>query len=274
MSTALAPSGLRPWLHASFQGSQEYGSPWVGRAVVGAVLLSSLLVMLETEEALWATPVVAAFFDVLDPLLLGFFAIEYTLRLWAAGEEPAYAGWQGRLKWMGGSWQLFDLGLILVFFLPFFGPEVFVLRLLRLGRILAILRLGRLTAAGQMLVSCIFERRYDLCVSFLAALLLMIVAAVGLYLIEGDQQPDAFGSVRRALWWSMATLTTVGYGDVYPVTPPGKLLAGVVAFIGIGVIAIPTGIVAGAFSNALSRPPEEAISSPDAGTTGEVSRGR
>src|SRR3546814_10989258 len=78
------------------------------------------------------------------------------------------------------------------------------------------------------------------------ALLLMVVAAVFLYLVEGPVQPEAFGSVPRALWWVMATLTTVGYGDGYPTTPLGKVLAGIVAFIGIGGIAIPTGVVAGA----------------------------
>src|SRR3546814_18867096 len=92
------------------------------------------------------------------------------------------------------------------------------------------------------------------------ALLLMVVAAVFLYLVEGPVQPEAFGSVPRALWWVMATLTTVGYGDVYPTTPLGKVLAGIAAFIGIGVIAIPTGDVAGAVDHARVRPASGPVS--------------
>src|SRR3546814_12570686 len=96
-----------------------------------------------------------------------------------------------------------------------------------------------------MLGACIYARRFELLVSVMMAFLLMVVAAVALYLVEGPHQPEAFGSVPRALWLAMATLTTDGYGDIYPTTPLGKVLAGMVAFIGIGVIAIPTGIVAG-----------------------------
>ncbi len=225
--------------------------------------MGSLIAMLETEQSLWHDKDVAAAFRLMDRALLVFFSLEYLLRFWAAGEVESWQGWRGRLRWALRPWHLFDLALIMVFLLPHLGAEIFILRFLRIGRVFMVLRLTRLTAAGQMLGSCVYARRYELLVSVMMAFLLMIVAAVFLYLVEGPRQPEAFGSVPRALWWAMATLTTVGYGDVYPVTPLGKMLAGLVAFIGIGVIAIPTGIVAGAFANAIARPEEGRKGDPD-----------
>jgi len=250
---------IRRWLRAGFDGGavDQPGSAAVARLIVFVILTGSLIAMLETERSLWHDEDVAAAFRLLDGMLLAFFSLEYLLRFWAAGEVEACRGWRGRLKWALRPWHLFDLALIAVFLLPHLGAEIFILRFLRIGRVFMVLRLTRLTAAGQMLGACIYARRYELLVSVMMAFLLMVVAAVCLYLVEGPHQPDAFGSVPRALWWAMATLTTVGYGDVYPVTPLGKLLAGVVAFIGIGVIAIPTGIVAGAFASAMARPGEE-----------------
>ena len=247
---------IRRWLRAGFDGgaADQPGSAAVARLIVFVILVGSLIAMLETEQSLWSDEEVAAAFRLLDGMLLAFFSLEYLLRFWAAGEIEAFRGWRGRLRWALRPWHLFDLALIAVFLLPHLGAEIFILRFLRIGRVFMVLRLTRLTAAGQLLGSCIYARRYELLVSVMMAFLLMVVAAVGLYLVEGVHQPDAFGSVPRALWWAMATLTTVGYGDVYPVSPLGKIMAGAVAFIGIGVIAIPTGIVAGAFANAMARP--------------------
>lgn len=256
---------MRRWLRVGFDGgaSDQPGSVYVARLVVIVILAGSVIAMLETEQSLWRDEHMAAAFRLLDRILLAFFSIEYLLRFWTAGEVAAWRSWRGRLVWMTRPWHLFDLFLIVVFLLPHLGAEIFILRFLRIGRVFMVLRLSRLTAAGQMLGACIYARRYELLVSVMMALLLMVVAAVFLYLVEGSVQPEAFGSVPRALWWAMATLTTVGYGDVYPTTPLGKALAGVVAFIGIGVIAIPTGIVAGAFANAMTRPRGEARGQPE-----------
>jgi voltage-gated potassium channel len=114
-----------------------------------------------------------------------------------------------------------------------------------------IARLGRFTGALDILVSAVSNRKFELFLSAGIAVLLLYVSSAMLYLIEGGIQPDEFGSIPRAMWWSVATLTTVGYGDVYPITGLGKLFATVTAVAGIGLIAMPTGILAAAFSEAM-----------------------
>jgi voltage-gated potassium channel len=105
----------------------------------------------------------------------------------------------------------------------------------------------------QLISDAVRSRRYELGVSLLAAGAVLLASAVMLYLVEGQVQPDAYGSIPRALWWSIVTLTTVGYGDVYPVTLAGRMLGGLTALAGIGLIAMPTGILAAAFSDAFQK---------------------
>ncbi len=114
-------------------------------------------------------------------------------------------------------------------------------------------RLSRFTLAFQDLAKAVVARRFELFVTLALAGFLLLFGATALYVVEGDIQPDKFGSIPRALWWSIITLTTVGYGDVSPVTPLGKFLASLVALAGIGLVAMPTGIMAAAFSDAMER---------------------
>ena len=131
------------------------------------------------------------------------------------------------------------------------AAKPFVLRIFRLMRILRLIKLGRMSLAMNYLIEAITARRVELLLSFFVGLFFLILSASALYVVEGEVQPDKFGSIPRTLWWAAVTLTTIGYGDVYPVTPLGKVFAGLVAFAGIGLIALPTGILAAAFSEAV-----------------------
>lgn len=112
------------------------------------------------------------------------------------------------------------------------GVEGVLLRLLRLGRLLRLAKLGRFSQAFRDIAFAVSKRRYELVVSLVIASVLMLVSASLLYVVEGDGQPDAFGSIPRAMWWSMATLTTVGYGDIVPLTVLGRVLATFTAVMG------------------------------------------
>jgi voltage-gated potassium channel len=120
-------------------------------------------------------------------------------------------------------------------------------------RLLSLARLGGMSEAARLLGAAVVARRYELGLAFAVAGAVLLFAATALYLVESDVQPDKFGSIPRALWWAIITMTTVGYGDVYPVTVVGKLLGGLTALCAIGVIAMPTGILAAAFSDAFQQ---------------------
>ena len=216
------------------------------RWIMALISMSVLIGILETEPILT---------EGLEPLYAGaqlvfflLFLAEYVARLYAAPLNPRYgASWRYALTFA----SLVDLAVLLSFILPFFGLEATLLRMFRAARLIRLARLGRYSLAMQMISRAIARRRYELGVSLVAAFGLMLLSSTALYLAERDVQPEMFGSIPRTMWWSVATLTTVGYGDIVPVTPLGRVFAALTAVTGIGVIALPTGILASAFSDAL-----------------------
>ncbi len=170
-----------------------------------------------------------------------------------SGERIEHAGLRGRLRYMMTPRAVIDLLAVLPFYLSLGMTESFLLRLFRLLRIISLAKFSRYTAALNSLGQAIADRRYELLVSLGAALLVLLFSATVLYVVEGRAQPEAFGSIPRALWWGVATLTTVGYGDVYPVTVLGQLFAGMTALAAVGMVAMPAGILAAAFSEAFQQ---------------------
>ena len=228
----------------------------VNRLLVLTVLVAVAIQVLETEPSIYAPH--AVWFAAGDLLVGLMFGADLLLRVWAAGERAEYRGLGGRLRFLSRPRVMLDLVAVLPFLVaPWVGfleaNDLAFLRLVTATEIILNARLGRLSSALSALRYAIVSRREDLLVSLVLALATMLATAVGLYLVEGRIQPEAFGSIPRALWWSLETLTTVGYGDVFPQTVLGRLLAGVFALAGIGIIAVPTGILAAAFNEAFQR---------------------
>lgn len=182
------------------------------------------------------------------------FLVEYIARFWSAAERPGEGGaWQRRFAWARSFFALVDLAVVAAALFPFLVTGAPILRLLRLVRLASLLQFGQFSRALRELQKAVIERRYDLFVTAALALLLLLAGATALHWAEGSVQPKDFGSIPRAMWWSIITLTTVGYGDVSPITPLGKILAALVALSGIGLVAMPTGILAAAFSDGMQR---------------------
>lgn len=246
------PQRVRSRLHRALDPSQTARLSTLNLLLVAAILLSVTLAVLDTEQSI-ALPM-ATVFRWLDMALLAVFGLEYLVRLWTAPENPRYAHplW-GRLRWMTSPAAIVDLLALLPALIFAAATPAYLLRLVRLLRILRLAKLGRFSRAWGLMADAVVSRRAELLLTLAAAGVVMLVSACLLYLIEGDVQPDKFGSIPRALWWAVITMTTIGYGDVFPVTSLGKLVAGLTAIAGIGLIAAPTGILAAAFSDAAQR---------------------
>jgi voltage-gated potassium channel len=220
----------------------------VNKFLVFAILVASAFSILETEPVI-AEPYKPVF--VVAELAFGaIFLVEYALRFWSCAESDDQP-WAARWRFARSVAGIIDLLVVLATILPMIATSLAVLRLVRLLRILQLAKLGRLSSAMTDLKRAVASRSYELGVTVALALGLLIFGASALYWLEGELQPDKFGSIPRALWWAVITLTTIGYGDVYPITVPGKIVASIVAAAGIGLIAMPTGILAAAFSEAI-----------------------
>jgi len=181
------------------------------------------------------------------------FTVEYALRIWSAVEIPMLSRlprWQARLRYAMRPMMIIDLLAFLPWYLHWLYP--LDLRLLRVFRLFRLLMLVRYSPALQTLGRVVTDE-YRALLGALLVILILLFASSGMYLIERHMQPDKFGSIPQAAWWALATLTTVGYGDVVPVTPLGKMLGGVVMLLGVGMIALPVAIIATGFSQESTR---------------------
>ena len=182
------------------------------------------------------------------------FSVEYIARVWSCVERPKYnKAVTGRLRFVITPLAVIDLLAILPFYLPFTGIDLRFLRIMRMMRIFRVAKLGRYSQSLQLLHRVMMAKKEELLCTLFILLLLVIVAASMLYYAENSIQPENFSSIPASMWWAVATLTTVGYGDVYPVTGLGKLMASVIAVLGIGMFALPTGVVGAGFVEEMSR---------------------
>lgn len=216
------------------------------------IVLAVILAVIETEPMIVAGR--EQLFLHLQMLFGAIFAAEYVARLWVAAERPG-PGTAGQKRWRfaRSPGPIIDLIVILALLVPLFATNSSELRLLRLVRIVAVARMGQLSRALRDIWDAVFSRRFELAVTAGLGVILVLFGATLLYWLEGTVQPDKFGSIPRALWWALVTITTIGYGDAYPITVGGKVAAGCIAIAGIGLIAMPAGIMASAFSEAMQK---------------------
>ena len=181
--------------------------------------------------------------SILESVCITVFAIEYLLRLFVA---------KRKLKFVFSLWGMIDLLAILPFFLFAYGItlNLIILRAFRLLRLVRILKLGRHSKSLSRMVLAMKIAKEDLLLALAATLIMLLVASFGIYQFENPVQPEKFSSVFESLWWALATLTTVGYGDIYPITLGGRIFTGFILMIGLGIVALPAGIIASSLTEA------------------------
>jgi voltage-gated potassium channel len=185
------------------------------------------------------------------------FSLEYVARLWACTTEPAYAHpLLGRLRFGLTPLALIDLLAILPFYLPFIGAD---LRLLRMIRLFRAVKLVRYMESLQLMGRVIRSKKEELIATLAVLLLLLILTSSLMYYVEHPVQPEVFPDIPASMWWAVATLTTVGYGDAYPISSLGKILGSVAAILGIGLFALPTAILGSGFLEELQKRKERHV---------------
>jgi len=187
-------------------------------------------------------------FAAFEGFSLVVFALEYFTRIWCAGVNPKYSGLRGALRFALQPMMLID-ALATFPSIVFPAVDLRALRLLRVFRLLRGLKLVRYSKGLQIILAVFHQRRAQLflCVAFVVALI--VLSSSVMYYAENEAQPDKFSSIPAAMWWSVAALTTVGYGDIVPVTDVGRFLAAAMSLLGVGLFALPAGILAAGFSD-------------------------
>ncbi len=244
----------RPQVHAVLDGSLSDSSAaaavhWL---LIVLVLGSVACIVLETVPDLKAA--YGVLFSAVEVFAIVVFSIEYALRVWCAPEQPIYAEigpWRARFAFAKTPPALIDLAAVLPAYVSLpSGGEFKILLLLRLARFF---KLARYSPGMRSLVAVLQAERRALLASAVILFGLILLSAAAMYSVEGRAQPDKLGSIPAAMWWATVTLTTVGYGDIYPVTALGRVVASVTMMFGLMMVALPVGILATAFSEEIHR---------------------
>jgi len=225
------------------------GNTWLDKFInsfiVLLIILNTIAVILETVDGLYLPN--KDTFRTIDLFSVIFFSIEYILRIWSCTSIKKYKHpITGRIKYAFSTGALIDLMAIIPFYLPLL--HIYDLRFVRILRLFRFFKLGRYLNASRVMTNVFKSKKEELILSFVITMFLIIIASSLMYHAEHDAQPQKFSSIPEAMWWSVATLTTVGYGDE-PITPLGKFLTACISILGIGMFALPAGILASGFSD-------------------------
>jgi voltage-gated potassium channel len=227
-------------------------SQGVHAMLVVLVIISVAAIILESVPSLDQR--FGRVFLLIEVVAAVVFLMEYLLRLWSAVEHAPLrreAPWRARWLFARQPAMIVDLVAVLPILLTPFLPDD--LKVLMIFRLIRFFKLARYSPGMRSLMDAIMEERRALLACLVILCGLMIVSAAAMHMVEGAAQPDKFGSIPEAMWWAIITLTTVGYGDAYPITPLGKIVAGVTALFGLVMLALPVGIIATSFAEVIRR---------------------
>jgi len=214
------------------------GSKSFEKSIFFLIVLNLIAMVLESESNL--SPSFRKFLSSFEVFSIIIFTIEYILR--------TVNGIREKKKYNLTFFGIIDLFSILPFYLQsLVGFDGRFIRIFRLFRVSRIIKLGRFSKSFELLSQGIGNVKTELYLTFSIAFVMLFFSASGMYFIEGEAQPEIFHSIRASFWWSVASLTGVGFEEIYPVTLGGKIFGSIISLVGIGVIAVPTGIISASF---------------------------
>ncbi len=225
--------------------------------IIVLIILNVTAVMLETVSTIDAP--LKKFFNDFDLFSVAIFSIEYILRVWSSNHDPKYKhSVYGRLRYMVSPAALIDLLAILPFYVHiylhvFAGVDLRVLRLLRLLRFFRLFRLTAYTKSTKLVLNVFKSRYHELMLAFVLTSFLVVIASCLVYFAEHNAQPEKFTSIPETIWWAIVTLTTVGYGDMVPITVVGKIFTALSLLAGVALLALPAGIITTGFIEELRK---------------------
>ena len=206
------------------------------------ILTNIVITFLQTFDSL---NFLSGFFNVSEIITILIFSVEYLLRIWTADYlYPQKSSAKARLSFLVSFDGIIDLLTILPFF---FLSGMVIFRMLRVARIFHLFRLNARYDSFNVITTVLYEKRNQIISSLFIVLILMLASSLCMYSVEHDAQPNVFRNAFSGIWWSMSTLLTVGYGDIYPITTLGRVMAICIAYLGVGAVAIPTGIISAGF---------------------------
>lgn len=238
-------------LHPEIVGDKHWDKV-INIFIIVLIILNVVAVILETVVSIHDK--YEDFFFYFDWISVIIFTVEYVLRVWSSNHEEKYKHkvW-GRLKYMVSPGALIDLIAIIPSYLhAFIGLDLRVLRMLRLMRLLRLFRLTAYMKSAQMIINVFKKRKNELALSFILAIFLIIIASCIMYFAEHlaiapGEKESKFSSIPATIWWSVVTLTTTGYGDMFPITDLGKVMASLIMLTGVAFFALPAGIITAGF---------------------------
>lgn len=197
----------------------------------------------------------AHFFHTFELFSVIFFTIEYILRVYSIVEKKQYAHpVTGRLQFIGTPMAVIDLLAFVPFYLTFLPLDLRFLRIFRLMGLFRMFKVARYMHALAMVKKVLYDRREQLVLSIIFILFILVIISTTMYYVEREAQPEKFSSIPATMWWGITTLTTVGYGDMVPITALGRVLGGLFAITGVGLLALPAGILSSGFFEMMHRP--------------------
>ena len=193
-------------------------------------------------------------FEYIEIVSSLMFSVEYVFRMWVCTVDRQYKHplW-GRIKYALTPLSIIDLISVLPFYLMLLFPSIGFVNSISILRLLRLLKMSRYSESVRTLGTVLHAKKEELIATAFAVFIILIFASSIMYFVESEAHPKAFGSIPDAMWWGVVTLTTVGYGDIYPITPLGRFLGAILAFLGIGIFALPAGIIASGFSEEVQK---------------------